>query len=158
MATRYLSCEEVVELHDKILQRQGVSPQPLRSRDALDGALARVEHLAHYESSSLAEQAAALAISISQAQAFVDGNKRTGYMALIRFLDLNGFVFTGDGLHLAKYLEVQAFLSQIAGKGDEPSRLGREALTIWIESVIQPKTQGYRVVITGSVSPSQQPE
>jgi death-on-curing protein len=35
--------------------------------------------------------AAAYAFHIAEAQAFLDGNKRTGLMAAIVFLDLNGF-------------------------------------------------------------------
>jgi hypothetical protein len=76
-------------------------------------------------------------------------------MALIRFLDLNGFAFIGEGLHLAKYLEIQAFLSQIDDKSSEPARLGREVLALWVEANMRAKAKGYKVVITGSLPPTE---
>lgn len=83
--TVFLSPEQVVAIHD--LQ----SAQPVRSMDALAGAVARpraawADRLLH---PSVAGQAAALLASICQAQAFLDGNKRTAWVACDVFLALN---------------------------------------------------------------------
>ena len=63
---------------------------------------------AHYDGSVHVRQAALLAVGVSQAQAFVDGNKRTAYAALDTFLRLNGLVFSGDPIALARQLELVA--------------------------------------------------
>ncbi len=63
---------------------------------------------AHYESADIVRQAALLAVAISQAQAFVDGNKRTAYAASETFLEMNGFEFVGIPLEMAQQLEAVA--------------------------------------------------
>jgi len=52
----------------------------------------------HYEGADVVRQAALLASGISQAQAFMDGNKRTAFLATDVFLERNGLVLTGDPL------------------------------------------------------------
>ena len=44
--------------------------------------------------------AAAYCFHIAQAQAFLDGNKRTGVAAAIVFLEANGQPITGDSMRL----------------------------------------------------------
>jgi death-on-curing protein len=63
---------------------------------------------AHYEQADLLRQATLLAVGISQAQAFLDGNKRTAFAACDVFLRLNGLVFSGDPVEMAKQLETIA--------------------------------------------------
>ncbi len=60
---------------------------------------------AHYDGADLIRQATLLAVGISQAQAFLDGNKRTAYQAADTFLWINGVEFVGEPLELARYLE-----------------------------------------------------
>ncbi len=50
----------------------------------------------------LVRQCTLLAIGISQAQAWLDGNKRTAYACATVFLILNGHEYTGDPLELAR--------------------------------------------------------
>jgi death-on-curing protein len=61
----------------------------------------------HHDDADLIRQAALLAVGISQAQAYLDGNKRTAYQATLVFLKVNGHVLRlGDGgLALAGELE-----------------------------------------------------
>jgi death-on-curing protein len=59
---------------------------------------------AYYEDADLVRQAALLAVGIPQAQAYVDGNKRTAYIAALVFLRINGRPLTGDHLEFAKQL------------------------------------------------------
>jgi death on curing protein len=57
----------------------------------LDSALARPENLAAYGHPDAAALAAAYAFGMVRNHPFVDGNKRTGFVAAAGFLLLNGF-------------------------------------------------------------------
>ena len=63
---------------------------------------------AYYEDADLIRQAAPIAIGISQAQAFLDGNKRTAFAAMDTLLRLNGLAFSGRPLDGALQLEAVA--------------------------------------------------
>ena len=63
---------------------------------------------AHYADADLVEQSALLVVGISQARAFVDGNKRTAYIAADVFLRANRCLFVGDPLEMARRLEAVA--------------------------------------------------
>lgn len=68
----------------------------------------RPQMAAYYAKAALIEQCGLLALGISQAQAFVDGNKRTAFIAADVFLRMNGHTFAGDPLEMARQLEVVA--------------------------------------------------
>ena len=57
---------------------------------------ARAVNRAVYTGDDLARIAAAYAFGISQAHAFVDGNKRTAFVTAVTFLRLNGYGFRPD--------------------------------------------------------------
>lgn len=101
----YLGVEDIIAIHHETMRRLGVSPQPLARPENLTSALERPKWAAQFEGADLASQAARLALGISRAQGFVDGNKRTAQRALMIFLYLNGFQVTGDHLDLAHMLE-----------------------------------------------------
>ncbi|MHB0869006.1 MAG: type II toxin-antitoxin system death-on-curing family toxin [Chloroflexota bacterium] len=103
--TRYLSVLDVEALHVFIMERTGDPPSPLRDRGLLEAAVMRPQMAAYYENADLIQQAVLLAIGISQAQAYVQGNKRTAFIAADVFLRSNGCVFTGDPLEMARQLE-----------------------------------------------------
>ena len=106
--TRYLTVADVLALHDDMMRRLGVSPEALRDEGLLESALMKPQMAAHYGGADLIRQAALLAVGIAQNQPFVDGNKRTAYIAAWVFLDWNGWQFTGDALALARKLELLA--------------------------------------------------
>ena len=106
--TRYLTHLDVVALHDRILEKLGAPPAALRDAGGLESAVMRPQMAAAYEDADLIRQAVLLAIGISQAQAFVDGNKRTAYISLHAFLEMNGATFSGQPLELAKQLVLVA--------------------------------------------------
>jgi death-on-curing protein len=64
----------------------------------------------YYEQADLIRQAALLMVGISQAQALVDGNKRTAYHSMLVFLRVNGRTVSLEdgGLALAHQLELVA--------------------------------------------------
>jgi len=100
----YLSLDDVVALHDVVARRTGSPPCPLLHPDKLESAINRPRWAAHYEGASIVRQAVLLAVGISQAQAFEEGNKRAGFASADAFLRLNGVAFVGDSSLFAKML------------------------------------------------------
>jgi death-on-curing protein len=129
---RYPSLAEVIAIHDDVSQRLGDAPQPLRDEGLLDSALMRPQLAAWYEKADLIRQAALLAIGISQAQAFIDGNKRTAFATLDAFLWVNGWEYVGEPLALAQQLEHLAERSV-----DRPT--ATDEFEAWLRQNVQPR-------------------
>lgn len=91
----------------------------------------RPQMMAYYEGADLVRQAAVLAMGISQAQAFVDGNKRTALIAFDVFLQRNAYLFTGDDDAVVDQLDHVA--QEIRDRDGAIDRF--EA---WLRSPIQP--------------------
>jgi death-on-curing protein len=91
--TVWLSRELILAIHDEQLTEHG-GAEGLRDPGLLDSALARPLNRAGYAEPDIAELAALYAIGIARNHPFVDGNKRTGFVALELFLRLNGCRFT----------------------------------------------------------------
>ena len=89
---RYLSLEDVLEIHSKIIFRMGGS-SGIRDLGALKSAIAQprmtFDSIDLYR--SLEEKASALGYSLICSHPFVDGNKRIGHAAIETFLFLNGY-------------------------------------------------------------------
>ena len=69
----------------------------IRDRGLLESALARPANIYHYDrKAQITQLAAAYAGGIIQNHPFVDGNKRTGFMAAYMFLDINGSTLVAD--------------------------------------------------------------
>jgi prophage maintenance system killer protein len=126
----------VREAHQTIFQDLGLTAVPLASYERLEGALGRVVNAAIYRECSLVELAALTAVAISQAQAFVDGNKRTAEGAMSAFLRLNEHRFTGNWMQVALFLEINAFLSEVPNREDEPREKGLQAFSLWLETAV----------------------
>ncbi len=80
----------VIAMHGEQIAQHGGS---LGIRDAglLSSALARPQGQAVYGEPSVFDLAAAYAFGIIRNHPFVDGDKRTGFLAAYVFLDLNGW-------------------------------------------------------------------
>jgi death-on-curing protein len=86
----------VIAVHDMMIARFGGSAG-IRDEGLIDSALARPANKYHYDNDAdLTKLAAAYADGIVQNHPFVDGNKRTGFIAAYMFLDLNGFKLIAD--------------------------------------------------------------
>ncbi len=85
----YLTLDDVLELYGLITAAE--AGDQLRNHDGLESALARPETYAHYQDADLALQAAVLAHGIAEGQQFIDGNKRTALVAMLTFLEINGW-------------------------------------------------------------------
>jgi death on curing protein len=102
---RYLTLADVIALHEAVMQRTGAVVAVLRDEGLLESAVTRPRMAAYYKDADIRRQATLLAVAICQAQAFVDGNKRTAYACIETFLHLNGLRYAGDPVELAKQLE-----------------------------------------------------
>ena len=101
----YLSLADALEIYAAIFGLTTTQAEDhLRSRQALEGALGRPASYAHYEQADLALQAAVLAHGIAETQSFVDGNKRTGLIAMLTFLELNGYQLSATPQELAAWM------------------------------------------------------
>jgi death on curing protein len=94
---RFLSVEDVIEIHVDQIERYGGS-LGVRGVELLRSAIGMPEagFGDHYLHADLFEMAAAYLYHIVQNHPFIDGNKRTGTMAAFVFLKLNGFTLDAD--------------------------------------------------------------
>ena len=88
MALSFLSKDEVLRMHEQGIEEFGGS-HGLRDEGALESALLAAENRTHYEEAGLAACAATYAYHLTQAHAFIDGNKRIGAAAALIFIRLN---------------------------------------------------------------------
>lgn len=87
---------EVAEpVHDRQLAEHG-GGTGIRDAGLLESALERPRNLLHYGQPDTAALAAAYAFGIARNHPFVDGNKRTAWVAARLFLRLNGAQLTFD--------------------------------------------------------------
>ena len=119
-----ITLEQLLELHALVIANTGGS-NGLRDLGRLEAALATQaqEVFGQELYTSLFEKAAALVRGIIADHAFVDGNKRTGMLAGLTFLRLNGQKF------VAKQGELEDFAVRIATE-----HLDVPAVAIWLES------------------------
>jgi prophage maintenance system killer protein len=115
------------------MRRTGSLPCPLLHPDKLESAINRPRWAAHYEGANIVRQAVLLAVGISQAQAFEEGNKRAGFASADAFLRLNGVAFVGDSILFAGWLIVIAESS--AGSQREESTEGFQR---WLAEQVVP--------------------
>ena len=101
-------------LHDRLLAlHAGATGE--RDDALLQSALARPRQISAYaESPGIIDMAAAYTAGIVRNHPFIDGNKRTGFVVGILFLELNGYRFAASEEDAA-----QAVLALAAGRLDE---------------------------------------
>lgn len=105
--------ELALAIHDRQLVEHG-GAEGVRDQSVLQSALARpLNHLV-YESPDTIVLAAKYTAGIIQNHPFVDGNKRTGFVVGVLFLELNDYRFTAS-----EEAAAQAILELAAGAIDE---------------------------------------
>ena len=82
--------EVIIAVHEMQLAEHG-GLAGVREVGLLDSALSRAPNLAAYGDADAAALAAAYGYGLSRNHPFIDGNKRTGFVAAELFLNLNGF-------------------------------------------------------------------
>jgi death on curing protein len=105
---------DALVLHGRLLALHG-GARGLRDSGLLKSALARPQQqYAYAESADIIEMATAYTGGIVRNHPFLDGNKRTGFVVGILFLELNGYHFIASEEDAA-----QAVLQLAAGTLDE---------------------------------------
>jgi len=84
--------EVVLVLHEQSLAQFGGSAG-VRDEGLLDSALGRPQHRFAYGKPTLFDLAASYAFGLVKNHPFIDGNKRTGFIVAVTFLELNGLRF-----------------------------------------------------------------
>ena len=92
---RWLSEAVMLAVHDEQLAEHG-GGAGIRDEGLLLSALARPQQLANYGDPDACDLAAAYAYGIARNHPFVDGNKRTAFVAAGLFLALHGYRLAAD--------------------------------------------------------------
>lgn len=92
---RWLPKDLILAIHDRQLAEHG-GARGVRDEGLLESALARPLNLFAYGESDAAALAAAYAFGIARNHPFVDGNKRTSFVACELFLAANGFALAAS--------------------------------------------------------------
>jgi death on curing protein len=116
----WLDVDEVIDMHAEQLAIFG-GPEGVRDRGLLESAVLRPANQWHNGQTDMAALAAAYAFGLARNPAFVDGNKRIAFHAMMVFLRGNGIAFAPDPAHATEII-----LSLAAGEVSE------ESLTRWI--------------------------
>jgi len=99
---RYLTIDEIFAIHDRAIREYGGSPE-LLDLGRLEATLAVPRQTMFGEELYLDifSKAAILFYLLIKNHPFVDGNKRTAFLALMRFLNINGYTLnaTNDDLY-----------------------------------------------------------
>jgi death-on-curing protein len=110
----WIEVDDALAVHDRLLAIHG-GAGGLRDDRLLKSALARPQqHLAYADSPDIIDLSAVYTAGIVRNHPFIDGNKRTGFVVGILFLELSGYSF-GAGEEEA----ARAVLELAAGNLDE---------------------------------------
>jgi len=120
---RWIEVRAVLAIHGRLLAQHG-GAEGLRDPALLESALARPrQHHAYSKKSSVVEMAALYTAGIIRNHPFVDGNKRTGFVIGVLFLELHSFDFKAS-----EEDATQAVMGLAAGTIDE------EAYASWLQA------------------------
>ncbi len=117
----------VLLLHDESLTIHG-GASGVRDMGLLESALARPQNLHAYGEGDAAALAAAYAFGIIRNHPFIDGNKRTGFLAAALFLEANGYRFTAS--------EAEVVMRTLALAANE---IGESEFAAWLRQNVQPR-------------------
>jgi death-on-curing protein len=99
MEPKFLEVPQVLLLHERSLQAYG-GTSGTRDSGLVESAVMQPRNDFYYGQADLFAVAAAYAFHIAQAQAFLDGNKRTAIAAALTFLEANGIATDADKMPL----------------------------------------------------------
>ena len=90
----WIPARRIIETNRALVEQTG-EPFGILSEHLLERALAKPRHHWAFGEDDPAVLATSLLFGIARNQPFAAGNKRTGWLAAMAFLDLNGFAFVG---------------------------------------------------------------
>ena len=85
----FLTIDEILRLHARSLAEHGGS-EGVRDRGLVESALGSAKNTFYYGQGDVFDVAASYAFHLAEAQAFLDGNKRTAVVSALVFLARNG--------------------------------------------------------------------
>ncbi len=119
----WIDVRAALAIHGRLLGLDGGAPG-VRDMGLLESALARAKQLhAHGDKPDIMDMAAAYVAGIVRNHPFIDGNKRTGFVVGVLFLEMNGYRFVAS-----EEAATQAVLGLAAGSLDET------AFAAWIRA------------------------
>jgi death on curing protein len=118
--------DAVLAAHDRQLAEHG-GPAGLRNPGGLESALARAPNIAAYGNPDAPALAAAYAAGIARNHPFVDGNKRTAWIAARLFLRINGISLSYD------HAEATGIMLALAA-----GELSEDELANWFRERVRP--------------------
>ncbi|MGY6530321.1 MAG: type II toxin-antitoxin system death-on-curing family toxin [Cyanobacterium sp.] len=96
MIINWLSTSSIKIIHKEQINEHG-GLQGIRDNNLLESALMRPQNLHFYQNiTDIAILASTYTFAIVRNHPFIDGNKRTGFVAGVTFLLLNGYQFSCD--------------------------------------------------------------
>jgi len=116
----WLDLQQIVDMHSEQLALFG-GPAGIRDLGLLESAINRPVNRWHYGEADLARLASAYAFGLARNHAFLDGNKRIAFEAMMVFLRISGIPFAPKPPDATAII-----LSLAAGEVDE------EGLARWI--------------------------
>ncbi|MGA2207526.1 MAG: type II toxin-antitoxin system death-on-curing family toxin [Terracidiphilus sp.] len=125
-AWRWIKEGSVLAIHDEQIAEHG-GLAGVRDLALLLSALARPQNLAAYGNPDIADLAAAYAVGIARNHAFLDGNKRTAWVAAETFLLKNGYELMARDQDA-----VTTMLAVADGTMPEPE------FAVWLRTYIRP--------------------
>ena len=104
----WLDAPILLAVHDEqLVEHGGISG--VRDTGMFESALSRPQNLAAYGEPAFAELAASYGFGLAKNRPFLDGNKRTAFVAVELFLRLNGYeLIAGDAACVLTMLAVAA--------------------------------------------------
>ena len=126
----WLSAQVLRAVHDEQLAEHG-GAAGVRDEGLFESAMARAENLAHYGQPDVADLAAAYGCGLARNHSFINGNKRTAFVAGELFLRCNGYALMAE--------DVACVLTMLAVASGTLDEVG---FADWIRQHAQPRLDG----------------
>lgn len=125
---RYLTGEEILYIHHQIIEKVGGS-HGVRDMNLFLSTIERPQSAVFGEDQfpTIFLKAATYLEGFTQYQIFIDGNKRTAFASVIRFLFVNDYLLTVDNK------EVEIFVMKVSNK-----EVDIQQIATWLEKYSQP--------------------
>jgi len=122
MNPQLIDLSVVLAIHEQQIAEHGGS-LGIRDMGMIESALGRPQNLLLYNDPDIFDLAAAYGYGLAQNYGFIDGNKRTAYVATRLFLILNGYDISASAVEKVVTFEK-------VGKGE----IDQAALASWLRS------------------------
>lgn len=129
-APAWLTVEAVLAMHEQLVAEHGGS-STVRDHGLLESALAAPKHRYAYGERDIFVLATAYAYGITRNHPFIDGNKRTAFLAAYTFLGINGWELNAPE---------EQVVSAVLGLSDRS--MSAEAFAEWLRGANRQRKKG----------------